>query len=260
MISALCFEFVRLRTIRSTWVLAFFALVLSGLLAWALAYGTNDDRLGLVGWEQTIASAPSFIAPLLLSIIGVLCFGHEYRYGTIRPTLTALPRRMPVLIAKTIVCAAFTAVISALCVVLTFVIARVIYGSSSGLSFTSGDTPRIAFGVVIYSVLNTLLALALAGILRNQIAAIVVLLVWPLVIETVIVALLRLSVFKSFDGIAPYLPYQAGGQLFSSKIQEVGDSIFGFAGLSPLGGGLVFGAYALVALIICALTFTRRDA
>jgi ABC-2 type transport system permease protein len=258
--AALRYEMARLRTIRSTWVLAAFALVLTGLLAWPVSYGSREESLGLVGWEQILSSVPSFLTPLLCSIVGVLAFGHEYRHGTIRPTLTAVPRRMPVFLAKVITCAVFTVIVAVLAVAVTIAVARLVLGSEGSYSLTSGDGMRIILGFIAYCVINTTLALALTALLRNQVAAIVILLVWPLVVETIIVVLLQLDVFDSIDGISPYLPYQAGGQLYASRLQDVGDTLLGRAGLSPTEGGLVFLAYAGVISIISALGFLKRDA
>ncbi len=51
---------------------------------------------------------------MLLSMIGIFAIGHEYRYGTIRPTLSALPRRSNVLAAKVIVVTGYVFVVALL--------------------------------------------------------------------------------------------------------------------------------------------------
>ena len=54
-------------------------------------------------------SLPFSVLGLAVSIIGILSTGHEYRYGTIYPTLTAIPKRSALLAAKVLVVASVSA-------------------------------------------------------------------------------------------------------------------------------------------------------
>jgi ABC-2 type transport system permease protein len=104
--NALRYEWMRLRTLRSTWWLTGLSLLVAGLL--------GLPALGLKG-SLTVrdygdimtggGGGAVFLVSILLSMIGVFAIGHEYRYGTIRPTLSALPRRSTVLAAKVLVVA-----------------------------------------------------------------------------------------------------------------------------------------------------------
>ena len=43
------------------------------------------------------------LAAAFYAVIGVMSMGHEYRYGTNKATLTALPDRITVLVGKMVV-------------------------------------------------------------------------------------------------------------------------------------------------------------
>ena len=109
MSDALRFEWVRLRTLRSTYWLIFWGLLLSATVALLLALGTrHDPRTDQVVVDVTSGGGAGLPLPVLgvfMAVLGILAMGHEYRYGTIQPTLTALPRRITVLAAKAVVTA-----------------------------------------------------------------------------------------------------------------------------------------------------------
>src|SRR4051794_35886999 len=118
MIDALRYEYVRLRTIRSTyWLIGLavtFQLIMSMLIAWRLSVAANPpsgddafDILATIGASSGFA--PLFI-PYIIGLLGVFSMGHEYRHGMIRATLTALPHRRTVFVAKVV----STAIVSAL--------------------------------------------------------------------------------------------------------------------------------------------------
>src|SRR5690349_8238160 len=100
--AAFAYEWVRIRTIRSTWWLTGLALVLgvgiTTLLSWgfhhdATTSGINADDLdGLGAVLVTQLAATGHIQSLvsfILAILGIFAWGHEYRHGMIRASLTA---------------------------------------------------------------------------------------------------------------------------------------------------------------------------
>jgi hypothetical protein len=69
----------------------------------------DDVGAALIGGG---AGLPVPFAAVFLAVVGILATGHEYRYGTIQPTLTTLPRRSTVLAAKVAVLAATAVVVA----------------------------------------------------------------------------------------------------------------------------------------------------
>ena len=94
-----------------------------------------------------------------------------------------------------------------------------------------------------------LFGLGIALIVRSTPASIAVLVLWPLLIESVIGGLLSLV---GADTVAEWLPYQAGTTLF--ELQPDGD---------PFGrivGGLVFATFVVLVIAVGSTLTARRDA
>lgn len=272
MIDALRYEVERLRTIRSTyWLVGLalaFQLAMSMLIAWQLPSsgplsGGDETFAILVTIGASTGVAPLFIA-YIIGLLGVFSMGHEYRHGMIRATLTALPSRQAVLAAKVVTTAVISAVAALACVGVA-VLSAVVFGV--GLPSVTGWRD-ITVGTVLFATLFSLSGLAFATITRNQTAAVALLLLLPTVVETIIRAIV-LAIKTSSDDptgeggittILRYLPYDAGGQMYTRV--SIGDALqfFGIVPFGPLGGGLVMTTFVALLLGLGAWLFLRRDA
>jgi ABC-2 type transport system permease protein len=271
-IDALRYELVRLRTIRSTyWLIGIalaFQLFFTMLIAWRLPssgpYSGGDETFALlVTIGASIGIAPLFIA-YILGMVGVFSMGHEYRHGMIRATLTALPSRPTVLASKVIVAAVVSALAAFICVLIALLSAQLF---DIGMP-TFGGFRDITVGTVIFSALFSLSGLGYAAITRNQTAAIALLLLVPTVFESIIKAVI-LAIHAASDDprgrggsvqILKFLPYDAGGKMYTrlsiSKLLEY----FGVVPFGPVGGGLVMGTFVAILLAVGSWLFLRRDA
>jgi hypothetical protein len=113
MSDALRYEWTRIRTVRSTYWLIGLALIISMAIAFIIALVFRNDPATPELTARVLYGGGSDIPtliPIFMAIIGVLAVGHEYRYGTIQPTLTALPQRSRLLLAKVIVVVAVSVV------------------------------------------------------------------------------------------------------------------------------------------------------
>lgn len=270
--AALAFEWMRLRTIRSTyWLIGIcltFQFVLTMLIAWRL-----PSSGPLSGGDDTVASmltlgASAGFAPLLIAyvigIIGVFSMGHEYRHGMIRATLTALPSRTAVFFAKVITTGLVAAVV-ALGSILIGLLSAVIFGVDLP---SASELGKLTLGVVLFTVFFSWTGLAYAALLRNQTAAVAMLMLVPSVVESIIRAVFFAIKAASEDPsgsggsvtVLKYLPYDAGGQMYTRASINDLFSIFGYTPFGPLGGGIVFGAFAALLLAGSYALFIRRDA
>lgn len=269
MSKALAFEWVRIRTIRSTWVLSVASLALTVLAAVAFTLNPvsgSEGPSGPVGDQAAYAmviTAAAQLTPLLMGLLGAFAFGHEYRYGTIRSALTALPRRPAVAAAKVVMVAVWAAVVAVIAVALAGLVVVLFAGSrfAPGTSLTGGHTPRVALGVVAYVVLFSLVGLAFGWLFRNVPAAVTLLLVLPLVVEPLLRAVLSINALEPVAGIGRYLPFGAGAQLYAYTTQVDPQVPAAFRNdLSPLAGGLTLAAVTGLLLTVAYLLFQRRDA
>ena len=272
MIDALRYEYMRLRTIRSTYWLLGLALALQLALAIVIAQSmaSSDTFTGGDQTFETLATiGGSTGAPLLmayiLGLLGVFSTGHEYRHGMIRATLTALPNRTQVFIAKVVSTALLSAVAAALCVAI---------GIASIAAFGLDMPSREAFfhlssGVVIYTALFALSGLAFAAITRNQTAAVALLMLVPSLFEFIIQAIVILIKTNSDDPqggggivtILKYLPYDAGSQMYVQvSINGFVQRAIGAEPFGPVGGGIVMGVFVGALLAGSYALFVRRDA
>ncbi|QDQ94433.1 ABC transporter permease [Rhodococcus sp. WB9] len=141
---------------------------------------------------------------LVLMILAALAVTSEYRFGVIRTTFQAIPNRASVLIAKAGLIGAFGAVLTFVLTFGAYAIAKATAGDEAGAALTlSGDDAwRSIYGVPIYAFLCVVLAVGVGTLLRQSAGAIALLLLWPLLIESLF------NLFGSFgQKIMPFLPF-----------------------------------------------------
>ncbi len=259
MSDALRFEWVRLRTVRSTYWLLGMALLLNALIALAIGLATRSeesrafesDGLLLTGATQFV---PLPFAAVFAGIIGVLSVGHEYRHGTIRPTLTALPRRSVLIAAKLAVVAAVGALLAVASVALNWLVGLLTRGEPPSL--TGGATAAALVGYVAFVALWALLGAGATLLVRNVIGVIVALLVLPLIVEPLLSALSNVPALDWLTPIVRYLPFGAGSRM----VATVDVSDFGGEQLGRVASGLVFAGLVALVLVPAWVLFERRDA
>jgi ABC-2 type transport system permease protein len=267
--AALAYEWVRIRTIRSTWWLTGLALVLgvglSVLFSWAIHHDFSTsgvdvadlDGLGAAVVTQLAASGhvPSVVS-FVLAILGIFAWGHEYRHGMIRASLTALNSRPSLWVAKYLVVGAWVAVVSFTTMLLSGVVG-VVY-LHRWITVFSAQTWGVMGREVLYGVLLTWLAMAFTSLTRSQAFALTSIFLWPLLIETLVtVFFLLVPGLRDHTSVLRFLPFRAADRMVA--VLEPASSTFGDP-LSALGGTVVFSGLTLVLAVASYLLFQRRDA
>ena len=181
------YEWRRARSIRTTWITSFFLIASVAGFAYLTTLATGDPEVDalpltdLIG--QSIAVNP--IALVLLASLGAMAFGHEYRYGTIRLTLTAFPRRTGVFLAKLVMTVLLTLGVLAVAAAVAYgVLVLVQADTGGGLSWTDLAWQTAVFGMTLSG-----LAFCLTVITRNHPLGII----GPLllsILESVLIAIL----------------------------------------------------------------------
>ncbi len=200
--------------------------------------GISDSLLGLV------------FAQLMLGVVGVLAFSGEYGTGMIRATLAVVPSRLPVLWAKLIVLAGLVLPVTLLCAVADFFTAAALESARGGsaLTLTEPGVLRTVIGSALYLTVVVIIGLALGGLLRKTAAGLAVFAAVFFVVPIVVGALPH-----SIQGLAPYLPSNAGGALWGNPLST--GSL-----LSPWAGFAVLCGYAVVLDAAAAWRLRRQDA
>jgi ABC-2 type transport system permease protein len=245
-------EWIKLRTIRMNWVLAIIAIafpVIVGVLT------TSLQGVGHINSKDLVdrVTGTSVVTALLLGVIGASSITGEFGFGTIRPTFAATPRRTKVIVAKAAVTTLLALVVEAVVVGLTYGIsAAIASGRHHPVSLDDVSGGKAAMiGVVVFAGIVSLLGYGLGLLIRNTPATIAILLVWPLVVENLIVGLLGAAGIKH---PVKFLPYLSGIQLGNPDAGIDKDLP------SRIPAGLYFGAVTLVILLLGAALTERRDA
>lgn len=222
----------------------------TGALPGGTTTGVPAQATGLV---YSLANSVGYVFPLL---IGTLLVTGEFRHKTLTPTFLAIPRRGAVLGGKLLAGAGMGLLYGLIAVIVTVGPAAAVFagfGLDSGLG--NSDTWAMLGRILIAFVLWVLVGIGTGLLVRNQVAAIVIVLAFTQFVEP----LLRVgSAFvESLSKVGRFLPGAAGDAL-------VGSSAFGMTGstadaLAWWAGGLVLLGYAVVLLVIGYLTSWRRD-
>lgn len=243
-------EWIKLRTVTSHWVLVAIGVAFTPVVTVLTAVFTDTDNLDPDTLTE-ITVGTTIVLGLLLGSLGVLSFAQEHAHGTIRVTYAAEPRRVRVLVAKAAVLAVTGALVSALTIYATYATAVAVAGSRDDTLELGGAAAerQALFGALVLCTLLTLLGYAIGLLIRNAPAAISIFVLWPLLAEGLLGALL-VTIFG--DGALRWLPYSAGFQMAST---DPSSDFF-----SPLPSGLYFAAWVVALLAVGMFVNTRRDA
>lgn len=260
MIDALRYEWVRLRTLRSTYWLIGLTIVIAAGIAVIVAATSRNEPITVNLTANLLYGAgeiPAF-TPILMAIIGILAVGHEYRYGTIQPTLTAIPQRSRLLIAKCVVVVATAIAVALVSLLVNLMIGLIFWGEIPSL--TDPPLNEAIPGWFVYIALWTLAGIALALLFRGVPSAIVVLLVMPLVVEGIIMGL---SSLEQLDWLVPavkFLPFTAADRLIAvGEFQGwPGAPDWGFFDRWASGG--VFAGFIAIVMAVAWYRFQTKDA
>ena len=224
-----------------------------------------------------------FLGQLIFGVLGVLVMSAEYGTGTIRATLSAVPRRPVVLTAKVVVFGAVAVVVSEILAFSAFAVGQAILSakhavglprrrsreraqqlgvkiphnlqamlSSGSASLGQPGVLRAVVGAGLYLAVLGLLALGLATIIRHTAGAISafvgVVLVLPLIVQALPTSI--------SNAVARYLPANIGLVMFSTH--GVPDRIG--PAFSPWTGFALLVLYTVVTLGLGCWVLVRRDA
>ena len=168
----------------------------------------------------------------------------------IRATMTAVPKRLPVLWAKAGVFALITFILTVPSVLIAFFASQAILNGHHILqiSLSAPGVTRAVIGGALYLTVMGTFALALGAIIRNTAGGIATF----AGILFVIPPLLELGLPSSWNNsISPYLPSNAGRAVFALT--------HGSGSLSPWAGFFLFCGYTAALLAIAAVLLARRD-
>lgn len=248
-------EWVKVRSVRSTWLSVAAAAVLVAGVGYAVASGTAS------GWGSMSAEArarfdpvsePLFggvFAQVVMGTLGVLAVSSEYTTGLIRTSVAATPQRWRLLAAKAAVLGGFALVVGAVLLGGTFWVDQAVLSpGSGGVSLADPGVFRAVSYSVLYMVIVTLLGVGVGAVVRHSSGAVAVLFAVVFGVPQVLDHLpprwhddlARFGLERAAVGAVAVRP--APGVLFSPTVSL-----------------LVCAGYAVVALAAAFVLFERRD-
>jgi hypothetical protein len=239
-------ELLKLRTTQ-VWFWMLLLAIAVGVLAVVATLASNDVKSPA---DVPLLFANANGAIVTAFILGVLGITTEFRYQTITPTVLQTPSRWTVVAAKLLSYAIIGLAYALACLAVQLMIALP-WLSAKGIDFSLSDPDlrRAIFGFPVIFLLFAIMGIGVGALLRNQIVAMVVGLVFLLALENILVAIPKVR------NAYPYLPGGAMQGVLYPADEPGPDSVDLFG---TTGSLLVLLAWALIpALIGAAYTLTR---
>jgi ABC-2 type transport system permease protein len=249
-------EFTKFRTLRSTlWTLLVAVVLEIGISALFSAVTASQyhtfspaDRASFN--PVSVSLGGMMFAVVAFGVLGVLMISGEYSTGMIRSSLTAVPRRLPVLWGKLAVFAGVIFSVSLVASFISFFLGQALLNSHQlGVSIAAPGALRSVIGAALYVTVAGMIGVALGALFRNTAAGIATF----AGIFFVIPPLTGLLPASISDHLTQYLPSYAGEAVWGGA-RGVTDA------LSPWTGFALLCGYAAVLIAAAAVRLRRVDA
>ncbi len=252
-------EWIKFSSLRSTfWTTAIILLLWVGL---ATLLASTADFSGMPEAEELRQYLSVFPATLgvqvgilVAGIQGVLAFSGEYSTGQIRSSFAAVPRRLPVLAAKSVVVFVWSFFVSLVGVFASWVVVKLILDAKGYATQFDVEVLTALLGAPLFVGLVALFGVGVGALVRSGAGGITIVVGVVLALPTVF---LLLSGFLDWVGdLSPYLMTSAGSVLTAIP----GNPMFGEPAIGTADALLTLAIWAAVPLVAGAFALKGRDA
>jgi ABC-2 type transport system permease protein len=210
-------------------------VLLTGFVTKSPELAGHDNQHGLLSAGTAGA--------LFAALIGVMAITSEFRHGTIRPTFVVTPHRTRVLAAKVIASLVMGILFGLAAIALSFGVGYAILSVRDiPLELEANHVMWLMLGTPAMTAAWAAIGVGLGALVRNQVFAVIGLIVWAMVIDNLLVNLV--------PGIGSYTPGAASAALVADPADYV---------LTAPAGGLLLLCYVTVFVTAGALLVARRD-
>ncbi len=254
MLSAINSEWIKLRTVRSTFitlaVVVILGVGLAALFSWGAASSYASGSYTGVFDPTSLSLASLGLGQLAVAVLGSLVITSEYSSGMIRTSLMATPHRPRLLGAKAVAFTAVMVVVGEVTAFGAFLIGQVVLAAQApSASLGQSSVLRAVIGAGLYLAVIGLLSLAVGALLRNTAASIAILVAFVFVVPLILRGVLPDSIRNP---VIEYWPTEAGSQILS--VHRSAHTLSAWTGF-----GLLV-AFALAVLALAAWLMAKRDA
>jgi ABC-type transport system involved in multi-copper enzyme maturation permease subunit len=244
MSAAIRAELLKLRTTKT-------ALGLLAAMAGLVLLSATLHGLGLPAREvatrstqlRVLVEAGETVGAVFAALLGAMSITGEIRHGTIRPTLLTTPQRGRVVASKSLVAMLSGLLLGLAATALAAIVGTVVLsGRGVTVQLDGGDYALLLVGATGAAALWAVIGFGLGAIIRNQVAAIVAIFVWLLIVENLLV-----------DGV-PTLSRFMPGTLGQAMTGQRTGTLH-----TPALGAVLLVLYSAVVVTVGWRTTVRRD-
>jgi hypothetical protein len=241
-------EFTKLRTTQVWFWMLIAAVAVTVLLVVAQLAPSDGVHDYAEAVDALTVSGSAYVVVFVLGVLGVTT---EFRYQTITPTVLTTPSRWALITAKLISYALVGALYAFICVLVEIAVAFP-WLSAKGIdiSLTDPHVPRALLGVFVGVALFGIVGLGAGALMRNQIVAVSVGVIFLLVINNLLLAI------PGVKHVFPYTPVGAVDAIFTVTGTREAN---GVTLLSGAGGVIVLLLWAFIPAILGAAITMNRD-
>jgi ABC-2 type transport system permease protein len=243
-------EFRKLVTTQVWFWMLLLALALTALGVVGVILGSDNDAALTAQVRDVFTAAALGFTYVPMFVLGVLAITTEFRYQTITPTVLTTPSRWTLITAKIIAYVLVGVAYALACVLLELAIGLPWLGAK-GIDYSFGDLVGGLLAVFAVLVLFTLFGLGAGALLKNQIVAVTVGVIFIVVIANVVV---------NIPGVKYAYPYLPSGLVNgiitrTNAIRTINDVTL----LSPGVAVLVLVVWGIGLALLGAGITMRRD-
>jgi ABC-2 type transport system permease protein len=247
-------EVRKLTSVRSTWILTAIGWLLVAVSVLPVVLGAFGPSF--TGSSQQVADALAVTGgnstnSAIVLVVGLLAMTTEFRHGTVGRTLQITPSRTRVLAAKLVAGSIYAVAYVVGALVVVFAVLQLVAAvQDTGLVFGS-EAFEVGWQALVAAVLTALLGVGFGALVRAQVVAIVVALVWIFVVESLFLIAL--------PDVGRWLPFQALNGLFipeAAPTQMPGGAYVPLAGFTAL---VVFTAWVVTFTVGAGVLLRYRD-
>jgi ABC-2 type transport system permease protein len=238
-------ELLKLTTTRTIRLVVLGGLALAGLVGGATAANAGRDGAASLGSAAFVANVVgvSAMPGFVVLIVGVLSMAGEYQHRTITQTLLATPLRGRVVGAKlAAIAVAGVAVAAAMMAVALLAAWPPVLADGAAMELAGADVGRTAVTTLAAGALFGMAGVSLGALFRSQLAPVVAIGAWVVVVEAILGTVLGADAGRWFPG-------RAASALAGSDVE----------GLSLGTATALLAGYCLVAAAAATRFTVRRD-
>ena len=186
-----------------------------------LSIGLAALATGIVSGPDELRVSPAMtqfgvgIGQMVMMVMAALAVTTEYRFGTIRTSFLAVPQRMSLLLSKTVVVTVLAGVVGLIAAFGSWLVGYALAGSADMAIDTSAEW-RLLYGQGLIYAIAAMVAVAVGILIRQSAGAITILILWPLLVESLVTLIPRVG-----DDLQKWAPFTNATHFINSG-QDMG--------------------------------------